>query len=155
MLRYSALIASSLLAITLSGCSLHNSFTSLQSTVIVGGTRLPVYVADTDHERSEGLGSTILEAGQGMVFVWPQPAEQTFWMKDVEYPIDIVWSNDQEILGYVTAQPELAGTQYADYQQYPSPGEVDMVLELPAGTATELGLKPGDKLVLDHTLDAD
>ncbi|MBI4407290.1 MAG: DUF192 domain-containing protein [Candidatus Kerfeldbacteria bacterium] len=104
-------------------------------------------VADTPAKWKTGLGEVDqLAASQGMVFLFPGSEERTFWMKGVEYPIDIVWVNDSQVLGWVTATP-------GDLTLYPSPGVVDMVLELPAGTAKDIGLTVGDTVILNGTLD--
>lgn len=61
-------------------------------TITVGGTPTRVYVADTEDERSQGLsGTTPLPMTQGMLFVFPEDGLYRIWMKDMLYPIDIIW----------------------------------------------------------------
>ena len=56
------------------------------------GAALNVRVADSDTERAQGLmGVDELPAGEGMAFVWPEPVEGTFWMKDTLIPLSIAF----------------------------------------------------------------
>lgn len=132
-----AVVISSLLV----GCG--QNLTTVITTVTVADHAFTMYVADTPAKWKTGLGEVSqLGANQGMVFIFPLSEERTFWMKGVEYPIDIVWVDDLTVTGWVTAQ---AG----DLTLYPSPGNVNMVLEFPASTATNIGLTVGDKVTLD------
>ena len=125
----------------LAGCA------QTRSTLTISDDTFNVYVADSAAERSQGLGEIEhLASDEGMVFVFPTSAQQTFWMKGVEYPIDIVWVDDSQVLGWVTATP-------GNLTLYPSPGEVNMVLELPAGTAKDIGLTVGGIVILNEALD--
>ena len=146
MRRYVALLLS--VSICLIGCDTHGSFTQLNHQLTIGEHEIAVYVADSDSERSTGLGDTTLEANQGMVFIWPVADQQTFWMKDVEYPIDIVWVHHGEVVGSVTAQPEDTHALLSQYQLYPSPEPVDMVVELPAGTVAAAEITVGESVLL-------
>jgi uncharacterized membrane protein (UPF0127 family) len=62
-----------------------------------GGTvTLEVQVADTATERRIGLmGRESLEPYDGMAFVWDEPVEATFWMKDTRIPLSIAFWDDQ------------------------------------------------------------
>lgn len=109
--------------------------------------RLNVYYADTAEERAVGLGNiTVLEQNQGMLFSYQtEPSLPNFWMKQVEYPIDIIWIWQGKVNG-VTAnvQPEASTTKLADYALYPAPGQVDWVVEVVAGYAASQNIKVGD-----------
>ncbi len=53
-------------------------------------------VADTPASRQLGLGgSAPLERGEGMLFVFERPGVYGFWMRGVDYPIDIYWLSAQ------------------------------------------------------------
>jgi uncharacterized membrane protein (UPF0127 family) len=61
-------------------------------TVIVGSTAIKVTISDSDSERIKGLsGSKELEQNQGMFFIFDQEDFHGIWMKDMNYPIDIIW----------------------------------------------------------------
>jgi poly-gamma-glutamate capsule biosynthesis protein CapA/YwtB (metallophosphatase superfamily) len=52
--------------------------------------------AKTDEERTKGLsGTDELPAGEGLLFAFDEPGRHGFWMKDMNYPIDILWFDSQ------------------------------------------------------------
>lgn len=121
------------------------------ATITINQTVFEVYVADEPAEQELGLGAVqSLEADQGMVFIFSDSQPRSFWMKEVEYPIDIIWVNDLQVIGYVTAQPERTGTAVSDYLVYRSPDSVNMVIEVPAGTVQSVQIEVGDNVLLDE-----
>lgn len=104
--------------------------------VAVDGLAAPlrVEVARTPAAQGRGLmGRTELPAGTGMLFVWPEAADRTFWMRDTLIPLDIAWVQDGRVRG-VTAMQPCEEAQAADCERYPSPGPVDAAIEAPPGT---------------------
>ena len=74
----------------------------------------------------------------GMLFVFPEEGIRGFWMKDTFIALDIVFiGKDAKIRNIGYGKPESLETVYSD-------GPVLHVLELNAGTAEKLGIKPGD-----------
>lgn len=60
--------------------------------VRVGKQRFAVEVAATPRSREIGLSAhTSLAAGAGMWFVMPKADEHGFWMREMKFPIDLVW----------------------------------------------------------------
>lgn len=111
-----------------------------------GEVIIPVSIADTEEERIVGLSGTLsLPTGTGKLFVFETSAFHGFWMKDMAYPIDIIWIDDSmRVVGsalFVT--PE----SYPDVWYPPSP--VKYVLEIAAGQAQELGITEGLKFSLE------
>lgn len=52
--------------------------------------------AKTLEERENGLsGTSELPVGQGLLFTFPVPDRYGFWMKDMNYPIDMFWFDSQ------------------------------------------------------------
>lgn len=63
-----------------------------QTRFQLGSAVFQVEVAQTQEERSRGLsGRAGMKDNQGMLFVFDQAAFQNFWMKDMKFPIDIIW----------------------------------------------------------------
>ena len=57
-----------------------------------GEVQFAVEVADTDAERARGLmGRTSLAENTGMVFIYPQPIQGAFWMKNTLIPLSIAF----------------------------------------------------------------
>lgn len=125
------------------------SFTTPIASVWFTNTasKLDVYYADTADERAIGLGNiVVLEQNAGMLFSYQTESSQpSFWMKQVEYPIDIIWIRQGKVSG-VTAnvQPEANTTELANYTRYPAPGLVDWVVEAPEGYVATHNIKAGD-----------
>jgi len=86
----------------------------------------------------------------GMLFVFANRVQHTFVMRNMLFPIDIVWLNKGEIVDIApNIQPE-PGKNEASLTPYFARLPSDMVLELVAGTVAKNGLKIGDKLeILD------
>lgn len=115
--------------------------------VRIGEHTILVEVADSAEERSTGLsGRDGLEEGRGMIFLFPESAVQRFWMKEMKFPIDIIWVRDGRVVGFEEDVPvPAAGVSESELPVYFSPEAVDMVLEVSAGTVYSLGIQVGDK----------
>ena len=60
--------------------------------VEIGGQRVKVDLAFTPTEQAQGLsGRKNLASDEGMLFVFNKPDRYSFWMKDMNFPIDIIW----------------------------------------------------------------
>ncbi|MDY6769274.1 MAG: DUF192 domain-containing protein [Candidatus Nanohaloarchaea archaeon] len=113
------------------------------ATVTTPAGTIQVAVADTPQERQEGLMGRSQVPLDGMLFVFPRPAQQTFWMKDTRVPLDIVFiGEDGRVLNVAAADPE-PGVPEENLTRYRSDGPALYVLEVPQGDAEELGLDPG------------
>ena len=63
--------------------------------VEIGGQKIFVEIADTDQTRAQGLsGHAPLGDNEGMLFIFPELGTHGFWMKDMLFPIDIIWFDD-------------------------------------------------------------
>ena len=64
----------------------------LLARVIVNGFELATDLAITDDQKAKGLAvKDHLKENEGMLFVYEEPSRQGFWMKDMKFPIDIIW----------------------------------------------------------------
>lgn len=64
-------------------------------TFIFQDQEINVVLADTPAKRVRGLsGTPYLPSGWGMLFVFEETGKHTFWMKDMQYAIDIFWFNE-------------------------------------------------------------
>ena len=104
-----------------------------------------VDVAKTLDERQQGLmGVKSLGNKEGMLFVFPESGNHSFWMKDTLIELDIVWINSDREVVYVEhgAMPCLV----EECEVY-SPGiDSGYVLEVKGGRMNELGLGIGSKI---------
>ncbi len=112
----------------------------------IDGVTFSVEVASTTIEQTRGLSfRPSLGVDDGMLFVFGKGSVQTFWMKDMNFPLDMIWISGNTIAGVTTDIPAPAsGTQPWDLTIYTSPLNVDKVLEVNSGTVAEYHIKVGD-----------
>ena len=109
------------------------------------GEEIPVEVADTLKKRSLGLGQrTSLKKGWGMLFVFEKRKPHRFWMKDMQFPLDIIWLDNHRIVHIIhNAKP---ANSRGKPEVMTSPVPVNFVLEIAAGRAAKLRLKTGQRM---------
>jgi uncharacterized membrane protein (UPF0127 family) len=110
----------------------------------IGGEVFEVEIANTTTTRSRGLSyRDSLGDKKGMLFIFPYQGKIGFWMKDMNFAIDMVWINKGQVVGVTeNAKPESKKSLLSLPIYYP-PREVDMVLEINAGEAERNGIKEG------------
>jgi uncharacterized membrane protein (UPF0127 family) len=60
-------------------------------------SKYQVWIANTNDRRILGLSNTeCLPKGTGLLFEFEKSEIQFFWMKDMKYPVDIIWLDDQK-----------------------------------------------------------
>lgn len=115
--------------------------------VTIGAFTWPVELALTVEEQAQGLsGRAELAAGSGMLFVWNQESRRSFWMPDMNFPLDLVWLNGECAVVQITAEapPQAPGQSRAELPRYTVDG-VQYVLEINAGEAARRGINVGDR----------
>ena len=66
------------------------------ATLRTSETTVRAFIADSDVERKRGLsGRPNLVDGTGMLFVFKESGEHGIWMKDMRFPIDILWLDER------------------------------------------------------------
>ncbi len=108
------------------------------------GTTIEVEIADTPESRERGLSfRRSLPEGRGILFVLPEISRPIFWMKNMKFPIDILWLREDVIVDVIKEAPP-----YGDLPpiRYLPEADADMVLEIPAGAFDRNKLKLGDHL---------
>jgi len=109
--------------------------------VRVGNQPFRVEAATGEKAREFGLSRRAsLPADAGMWFVMPKPDWHGFWMKDMAFPIDLVWIGpDRVVVGVLGLKP--CSAQSCPIHYPPSP--VAYVLEV---NAQHFPGKPGDRV---------
>jgi uncharacterized protein len=109
------------------------------------GASVTAELARTDAERARGLMfRPKLLPDQGMLFVFEREEPHAFWMKNTLIPLDILWlDRDRRVVHVEKDVPPCKSDPCPSY----GPARAALyVLELAAGAAARLGLKPGDRL---------
>jgi uncharacterized protein len=73
-----------------------------QVNVTVNGMVLIADIAATDEQKIKGLSvKDSLAENEAMLFVYDNEAEHTFWMKDMKFPIDIIWIDTNKTVVHI------------------------------------------------------
>lgn len=106
-------------------------------------------VARSQEEKEVGMSKTTsLSENQGMIFLFKKPGFYSFWMKDMKFPIDIIYINDNKI---VTIQNNVQPVKDRESPiVYTSTEPSDKVLEINAGLARAYNFKKGDKVKIEN-----
>lgn len=115
--------------------------------VVLKGQRFTVELAETSEKQALGLMfRDSLADDHGMLFLFPAEARRSFWMKNTRIPLDIFYFDAD--LRLVSVAENAQPCRTARCPSYPSTGPAQYVLELNAGKAAELAVRPGDVLEL-------
>lgn len=111
--------------------------------VEIEGKKYYLEVADSDAEREKGLGGReSLREECGMLFVFEKPGRYAFWMKDMRFPLDIIWLLGNEV---VFVAPDVDH----DFSGVIEPSAfADRVIEINSGAASEL--KIGERVKFQY-----
>lgn len=107
--------------------------------VTLDGRSYTLELAKTDISRARGLGgrSSLCDTC-AMLFIFDTTEAHPFWMKDMQFPLDIVWLEDDRVVSVARNIP--FDSQEILYPEVPA----NRVLELHAGGAESL--RPGDRV---------
>lgn len=110
----------------------------------IGNNKYNVTIAETNEEKRKGLqGKDSLKEDEGMLFIFDPPQRVDFWMKDVSFPLDIIFINeDGEVVKVAQGEP--------NDDSLISCNDVAFVLEVNTGS----GIKKGDDISLEDEEDS-
>lgn len=105
----------------------------------VGEIRVAAEVADDPGTRERGLmGRRVLDKDSGMLFVFPRPVRNGFWMKDTLIPLSIAFINRHGLVIEIREMiPDDGSASYVPAASYL------YALEMPGGWFEEHCLQPG------------
>ena len=109
--------------------------------ITVSSQKLTAEVASSPSQRTIGLsGRPCITPDQAMLFVFNKPDRYKMWMKDMKFPIDIIWlSPDRRV---ISVERNVLPSTYPDsFVNKDRPALY--VLELKANRSTELGITLG------------
>jgi uncharacterized membrane protein (UPF0127 family) len=127
--------------------TLSDTVSGSQGSISIRGVTWEVEIANDDESRTNGLSNrTSLHGMKGMLFVFDQLAPQSFWMKDMLIPIDIIFfdNNWRIVLIESNLQPKsfpkaFGGSVKSQY-----------VLEINASESSVYGLQVGDQAIFKN-----
>ena len=102
-------------------------------------------IADTPEKRIKGLsGRESLDEDAGLLFVYGEPGIYRIWMKDMNFPIDVIWFDQDYLVADMSRniQPDSFPKIFKPLKP------AKYILEVNAGFADKNGIKIGDDLTL-------
>lgn len=103
-----------------------------------------VDIARTSSEHAQGLSDREeLPEGRGMLFVFKEKEQRSFHMKDMNFPIDIIWLSDDKITRISRNLPP-EGKNPSN--RYSSENPVNYVLEVPANFCEQNNISVGNSV---------
>lgn len=116
--------------------------------VRVNGARAIAEVMRSDAKRQQGLsGREALGESEGMLFIFEHEEAQSFWNKDMKFPIDVLWLAQGAVVG-MSPLPAYDGTTPVIIT---SPTPIDVVLEVPGGFAQKHNIVVGNTINIYET----
>ncbi|MGB9608762.1 MAG: DUF192 domain-containing protein [Minisyncoccia bacterium] len=124
-----------------------NKLVYKKATVLINNQEFKVDLSDDSIKRTKGLsGRESLKENEGMLFLFDSAGNYGFWMKDMKFPIDIIWINNDEIVDLSpNLNPEPDKSIFNLKVYYPQK-PVDKVLEINSGLIEKYNIKIGDKI---------
>ena len=117
------------------------STVNYNSQVSVGGKVFLVDVAETKYLQERGFsGHAPITDNEGMFFIFKEPDNYGFWMKDMLFPIDILWMDADLKIIHIEKNVKPDSYPKVFYPEAPAL----YVLEISAGEAQKLQIKIGD-----------
>ncbi|HZC88191.1 MAG TPA: DUF192 domain-containing protein [Nitrososphaera sp.] len=87
-------------AATNSSLSTNNGYQ--QVNVTVNHVKLVADIASNEEQMTKGLAvKDHLNENEAMLFVFTTPGNHGFWMKDMKFPIDIIWMNANKTVVHI------------------------------------------------------
>lgn len=120
-----------------------------QYNLYIDTTAITVSVADDHAERTLGLsGTPSLDELEGKLFIYDVDAKHGIWMKDMLFPIDIIWIDKN--LQVVHIAENVAPSTYP--QVFLPQVDARFVLEMNAFIVSSLKIQVGDRVTMPPVL---
>lgn len=135
------LIATSLLVGAFYFKKIQDKKNKQDNVISLGKCDISIETADNDELRRLGLSNRdSLCENCGMLFLFEKENNYSFWMKDMRFPIDIIWLRDDKV---VDISQDIS---HKSRNVHTSKEKVNKVLELNANAVTRCQIELGTKL---------
>lgn len=120
-----------------------------KTKVTISNKTFNVFVAKSDIEKQIGLSSKKeISENQGMLFLFDKPDFYAFWMKEMKFPIDIVYIENNKVTSIISnVKPP---TNPGNLPIYKPQKKADMVIEINAGLATKYNFHEGSSVKIEN-----
>jgi uncharacterized membrane protein (UPF0127 family) len=108
----------------------------------INGHSISLEIEETPEGLRRGLmHRKDLPSGKGMLLKFGKKKPTNIWMKNVNFPLDVIYLQDDKVVDmYKNAKPDSGDGQFDHLKGV----ECDTVLELPAGDAAKYGIELGN-----------
>ena len=134
-----------IISVVISVFVLKHDFVYKHETITLNGTSFDTLISDTEALREKGLGQRkSLPDDQAMIFVFDKPDYYSFWMKDMSFPLDMIWVDASSTVIWIEhdVKPETFPKSF--YPQSPAL----YVVEVNTGVSQKIGLNVGDRITI-------
>lgn len=119
-----------------------------KSKVTIDKQTFSVEVATSSAQLQLGLsGKKSLPQNQGMLFIFKTPDRYPFWMKNMQFPLDMLFMNNNKIVTIFQNVP-IPQKGKTNLPVYVPTEPADKVLEINAGLVKKYGFKKGDSVTI-------
>lgn len=110
--------------------------------VTINNKEFFIEIADDNLKRKKGLGERkFMCENCGMLFIFPEKNQYSFWMKNMNFDLDILWLEDEKVV-FIEKN-----VSYKNQKIIYKPEIIsDSVLELNAGNVNKFEIKIGDRI---------
>ena len=132
-----------LIALLLSGCAGSSGSPSglPETSMQIGSKTYRLEIAADEASREHGLMERdSMDSDHGMIFVFPNCQNRSFWMHHTRFGLDIIFADDHDRVVSIHTMKAY------DESSTPSEGPAEYAIELNTGEVASTGVKPGDKL---------
>ncbi len=107
-----------------------------------------VELAITPQEQAQGLMfRESLDSDKGMLFIFENGEESSFWMKNTLIALDIIWINNDKEVVFISKNTQPCNSDTCSIIN--SGVKTRYVLELNGGITDKIGLEVGDKVIFN------
>lgn len=118
-------------------------------SITINGAAFKTEIAKSQAEFAKGLsGRPCILADQAMLFAFTQEGQYRFWMKDMKFPIDIIWINsaDRVAAMEIDVDPSTYHSK-SPFFENDTKHLAKFVLEIKANRSKELGMVLGTPVI--------
>lgn len=120
-----------------------------KSTVSINNKTFSVQLAKSEKEKMTGLsGRSSLDQNSGMLFIFTKKDQYAFWMRNMKFPIDIIFIDDDKVVDVIQNASVPTTKNVALLPIYKSNFPANYILEINAGLAQKNQIKTGDKVTI-------
>ena|SRR3990167_36404 len=116
--------------------------------VVVKDLTIKAKIADDPKEHQAGLSDySSLALDEGVLFVFDQSKRHIFWMKDMDFAIDIIWIDEaKKIVDIAQNVPPEPNKSDKELTRYAPKSDARYVLEINAGLSALHNFQVGDQV---------